>query len=310
MKLVYAKARVLALMRRDMERGGVPVDVVADWPRTRDPGKFLLAGMPARIVTRFSGWHVYLGADWFDGLFGFPRIQGEEFYWYVFHLPAYAAFRSEHYFVCDYKQMRDWALEFAAPRGHDHRDHLDWLAYFDRLEGVGEGTASFRWGDEPKELLPSPSRVIELDNVAALAEHEHHVGVWGPGGEGPAHRLLKEYVSRNPMILGLSEAAVANVEHPFLTGDRVDILFNNHGPRRSVVEIEVEGERPVVIGIHQAIKYRALAAAADRFSLIDPTVRAYVVAYQTRYPEAEALAREYDVRLVSVEPRAVLQRCA
>ena len=298
------------MMRADLQRSGAAVDIIEDWQGTRDPGKFLLAGMPARIVVRFSGWHTYLGLDWFDGLFSFPRIQREEFYWYVFHIPAYAGFKREHYFVCDFKQMRDWALEFTAPLGRDHRDHHDWLAYFDRLEGVVESTGCFRWGDEPRTLLPPPSRVIDLDNVAALAEREHHVASWGSRGEGPAHRLLKEYVARRPTLLGLSDHAEADVEHSFLTGDRVDILFNNHGPRRAEVEVEVEGERPVVVGIHQAIKYRVLAASAKGWPLLDPTVRAYVVAYRTEYPKAVSLAREYDVRLVSVDHREVLRRCA
>lgn len=310
MRLVEAKARVLAMMQADAEQARLHVDLVPHHPGFRDPAKFLLAGLPARVILRFSGWHSYLGPDWFDGLFSMPRINGEEFYWYVFYIPAYSGFRAEHYFVCDFKQMRDWALEFAAPQGDDHRDHLDWLCYFDRLQGVDERTALFRWGDEPKTLLPSPSRVITLDNAAALDVCEHHVGAWGPGGESAAHRLLKEYVALRPQLLGLSTRAQPFIEHPFITGDRVDLLFDNHGPRRSVVEVEIEGEPQVVVGIHQAIKYRSLAAAADRYALTDPTVRAYVVAYETAYPEATRLARDYDVRLVSVDRRNVLRRVA
>lgn len=39
-------------------------------------------------------------------------------------------------------------------------------------------------------------------------------------------------------------------------------------------------------------------------------MRAYVVAYQTEYPEARALADRYDVRLVSVPAAEVLKRGA
>jgi hypothetical protein len=38
-------------------------------------------------------------------------------------------------------------------------------------------------------------------------------------------------------------------------------MFENHMPDRPVVEVEVEGEREICVGIHQAIKYRSLAAA-------------------------------------------------
>lgn len=310
MRLIDSKTRVLELMVRDLRASGAAVQIDAASPDPRDDGKFMLAGLPARVVQRFSGWHAYLAPDWFDGLWSMPRIQTTEFYWYVFHIPAYGKFSSDHYFVCDFKQMRDWVIEFAAARPGAHQDHRDWRADFERFVGHPESDAYFRWGDEARGSRPYPSRAIALDNVAAVAECEHHVPLFGRGGESEAHRLLKLYIAERPQLLGLSVEARATVEHPFLTGDRVDVMFGNHNPQRSVVEVEVEGEQNLVVGVHQAIKYRALAAAADRFTLIDPTVRAYVVAYETRYPAVAALARDYGVRLVSVPREDVLRRVA
>ena len=100
-----------------------------------------------------------------------------------------------------------------------------------------------------------------------------HVGGYGPGGESAAHRLLKLYVAGHPLEFGLSSAAVAHVEYPFATGDRVDVMFENHMPDRTVVEVEVEGEREVCIGIHQAIKYRSLAAADAGYPVWTSRVR-------------------------------------
>ena len=308
MQLSEAKARVLDLIAKDIRSSGAMIGVSPDSPDPKDPAKFLLQGKPARVFLRFSGWHPYVSPEWFGGGSSAPRIKSGEFYWYVFHIPPYSPFRSEHYFICDAGQMREWVTEFLVTRPGSHVDHPDWRAAFDRLEGTDEHRAYFRWGDEPRHGVPFPTRVVLLDNVSVLAERTDHVGPFGVGGESEAHRLLKLYVAERPQLLGLSPGAVPSVEHPFMTGDRVDVLFGNHGPKRSVVEVEVEGEREVLVGIHQAIKYRALAAAQDGFQLTDPQVRAYVVAYQTTYPATTTLAKDYDVRLVTVDREKVL-RC-
>jgi len=73
-----------------------------------------------------------------------------------------------------------------------------------------------------------------------------------------------------------------------------------------VVEIEVEGEQNVCIGIHQAVKYRSLAEVAGGYPLHTPKVRALVVAYDTHYARAEDLAGRYDVSLTSVDRELVI----
>ena len=74
-----------------------------------------------------------------------------------------------------------------------------------------------------------------------------HVGGYGAGGESAAHKLLKLYVAGHPLEFGLTSAAIAHVEYPFATGDRVDVMFENHMPDRTVIEVEVEGEREVCV---------------------------------------------------------------
>jgi hypothetical protein len=157
--------------------------------------------------------------------------------------------------------------------------------------------------------VTDPSRVFELDNGATLAEAplvSHRVGVFGPGGESSAHRQLKLYVAAHGTDFGMSHAALALVEHRFRTGDRVDIMFHNHEPERTVVEIEVAGEENICTGIHQAIKYRSLAEVEGGYDRLSPTVRSLVVAYRTEYPAATALADRYDVDLIAVDPRGAL----
>jgi hypothetical protein len=248
--------------------------------------------------------------SWFSGSFDHPRINAGEFYWYVFALPRRRRYRRDHYFVCDYLQMRAWVLDFAAPLGRDHRDHASWRAdlriFTDDPE---ERTGYFRWGDEVPLPTAPPGREILLGNIATIPELGllgKPVGAFGPGGESIAHLRLKLYVASRPAEFGLSTAAHAIVEYPFRTGDRVDVMFENHRPDRTVAEIELDGEENVCVGIHQAVKYRSLAQVDAGWSLMSPRVRSLVVAYETNYPRAIDLAGRYDVDLATVERELVV----
>jgi hypothetical protein len=272
-----------------------------------DPGKFMINGKTARAIHHFSGWHVPISLGWFSGGYDQPVINGTAFYWYAFAIPERGMYRADHYFICDYLQMREWVLSFAAPRGNDHRYHASWRA--DLRLYPGEQAGYFRWGDEPVGVNEQPGRVFEVDNLLTIAMPPpagQHVGGYGPGGESAAHKLLKLYVAGHPLEFGLSSAAVAHVEYLFATGDRVDVMFENHMPDRTVIEVEVEGEREVCVGIHQAIKYRSLAAADAGYPLLTSRVRSLVVAYSTEYSKARELADRYDIPLMSVNREKVL----
>lgn len=309
MRVAEAKELALDLIFRDV--GGSSLAITID--RTSpdgDVGKFMLHGRTARAIHHFDGWFVPINLSWFDGSFDPPEIHRRPFHWYVFAIPRRGNLTREHYFVCDYLQIRDWVLDFSAPLGRDHRDHRNWRADLRVFpDDPEERTGYFRWGDEPVGSTPNPSRVFELDNGATLAEARlvsQRVGVFGPGGESSAHRQLKLYVAAHGTDFGMSWAAQALVEHQFRTGDRVDVMFHNHEPERTVVEVELAGEENICTGIHQAIKYRSLAEIEGGYDRLSPTVRSLVVAYDTKYPAAIALADRYDVDLIAVDPRRVL----
>ena len=166
-------------------------------------------------------------------------------------------------------------------------------------DGDLERQGYFRWGDEPTALEPRPDRVFELDNIATVHELQlikERVGTHGLGGESAAHRRLKLYVAHHPVEFGLSAIAEPHVEYRFQTGDRVDVMFENHLPDRTVVEIEVSGESNVCVGIHQAIKYRSLAGGGRGLSADGRACpRSLVVAYETDYRRAVDLADRYEV---------------
>jgi hypothetical protein len=311
MRVDEARAMVLDLMSADLRLSGSSVqlsDAVADM---RDHGQFLLDGKPARVIHHWSGWHPTINRSWFSGSFDRPRVWGSDFYWYVFAVPRLTRRRlRDHYFVCDYLQMREWVRSFAAPLGNDHQDHSDWRADVRVFEDDGtEQTGYFRWGDEPVGSTPLATRVISLDNVTTIGDVALvglHVGLYGLGGESADHKHLKLYVAAHPTEFGMSAAARSTVEYGFRTGDRVDVMFENHAPDRTVVEIEIEGEENVCVGIHQAVKYRSLAEVDGGYPLQGANVRSLVVAYHAEYPKTIQLARRYDVSLQSVGRQHVL----
>jgi hypothetical protein len=99
---------------------------------------------------------------------------------------------------------------------------------------------------------------------------------YGGGGEGEEHRKLKEYIRSHPEAIGLSSVKSGELEHTFISGDVVDILFEHRDGSYSVVEIETTDPLP---GCYQAIKYRALQCAEMRLPLDSTKVRAVVVAH-------------------------------
>jgi len=313
-KVSEAKALVFDGMFKDILHAGLSILVDHRSPDSSDPGKFMLAGKAARVVHHYDGWHVPINLSWFEGSLDQPTIQDGQFHWYVFAIPTLGRLARPHYLICDYLQIREWVLQFGAPLGRDHKHHKDWRADIRVDRGLSNETqAYFRWGDEPIGEWLYPNRIVRLDNIGAAA-NEHritelgfHIGSTGAGGESEAHRRLKLFVAQNPALLSLSANAVSEVEHRFITGDVVDVLFKNHGPLRTVAEIEVSGTENIIVGIHQAIKYRSLAAAESQigiYEMQDP--RAHVVSYEDVAQEARDLAGAYNVNLLTVDKNAVL----
>lgn len=81
-------------------------------------------------------------------------------------------------------------------------------------------------------------------------------------GEGEDHRRLKEFVSRNPHLIGLKGFPIGLIEHIFPSADAVDILFASD-PQRVGVEVKdiKSDESDIRRGLYQCVKYRALMEA-------------------------------------------------
>ncbi len=116
---------------------------------------------------------------------------------------------------------------------------------------------------------------------------------YGKGGESKAHKDLKEYIAQNPNKIGLAKNEVeAIVEHGYLSGDRVDILFKpKTGAINTIVEIELNDVLP---GIHQAIKYRSLRCSQLGIELLSKQVKATIVAWGFNDEEKD-LCKKYGI---------------
>jgi hypothetical protein len=90
----------------------------------------------------------------------------------------------------------------------------------------------------------------------------------------------------------------ADVEHRYITGDMVDILFApTKGKGNTVVEIELDNAEP---GIHQAIKYRALRCSELGLTLTDENVKAIVVAWKFKQSEKN-LCEKYGIDYFAIK---------
>jgi hypothetical protein len=158
MLLVEARDLVLRLMVRDLAATGANVEIDSGLCDPGDPGKFLIDRKPARAIYQRDGWYVPINRAWFAGSADPPRINDGWFNWYVLAIGETAR-RCAHYLICDFRQMREWVLDFTAPKGDDHRDHKPWRAGLRVLPGA-TNQAYFRWGDEDENDFTRPNRVV------------------------------------------------------------------------------------------------------------------------------------------------------
>jgi hypothetical protein len=158
MRLAEAKDLVLTLMFAGQADAVSSLGVSGASP-DGDPGKFFIDGKAARTIQRYDGWHAPISLGWFSGGYDLPVINKTAFYWYAFVIPERGMYAADHYFICDYLQMREWVRAFAAPRGNTHRDHSSWRC--DLRLYPGERIGYFRWGDEPP-ANEQPERVFEV----------------------------------------------------------------------------------------------------------------------------------------------------
>ena len=107
-----------------------------------------------------------------------------------------------------------------------------------------------------------------------------NIGGKGGGGEGKAHRKLKEFVKRTPSVIGLPQTAAqtAKLEYELPSGDSVDVMFCHE---ERMIAVEVKSKRSDIgdirRGIFQCVKYKAVTEATFRVNDREPDVRSVLV---------------------------------
>lgn len=112
------------------------------------------------------------------------------------------------------------------------------------------------WGEVLEELELDPAKIDFTNEVIKAA------GGFG-GGESAAHKCLKEYVAKNPHLVGLPKStAEGTTEYGLPSGDFLDVSFKNN---KSWVAVEVKSKlsdhADIVRGIFQCVKYQAVLDA-------------------------------------------------
>jgi hypothetical protein len=119
--------------------------------------------------------------------------------------------------------------------------------------------------------------------------------------ESEAHKKLKRYVAENPSCIGLNSVLSAFQEYIFPCGDKVDVAFESADNHWTVIEIELEGLVQNLIGLFQAVKYKALKEAVLKSKDLQGVVDGFLVANSIP-SEVQALAGVLGVRTAEIKP--------
>ena len=145
-------------------------------------------------------------------------------------------------------------------------------------------------------------RSIEIKQNLGSTNPSSHTGGFG-GEESDAHKSLKQYVADNPESV-FSEKGISTlqVEYPFPTMDRADILLTDSYGRIIGVEIEVNVNDGQFEGLLQAIKYRYMGELMTSRKPGDS--RAVLIAYSISQ-NMKKLCSDYNITFIEVEKSTV-----
>lgn len=149
------------------------------------------------------------------------------------------------------------------------------------VEEIHENIFAYkRWDDILNEYGLRPLK-------HGIEENEADVGItakpgrggWSPEVESQRHKALKEYIAKNPQLVGLlKNNKEGQVEYLFASADKADIVFKTKGGFLGVeVKSAISNDADLNRGIFQAVKYQALLRAEQKALLLPPTARAVLV---------------------------------
>jgi hypothetical protein len=112
------------------------------------------------------------------------------------------------------------------------------------------------------------------------------------GGESESHRKFKEYVSKNPNVIGLpTRLKNGSLEKKLFSGDCLDIFFEDKKLDIGVeVKSKISGTADIIRGIFQCVKYKSIIEAHQIVRDELPNCRV-ILALEGKFPEELLLTK-------------------
>lgn len=105
------------------------------------------------------------------------------------------------------------------------------------------------------------------------------------GGEGAAHKALKEFVACNPRTIGLNTNLQGTQEQALLSGDSLDVSFETRNQWVCAeVKSAISNKEDILRGLFQCIKYQAVMEAQLLSKNIHLSVRTVLV-LESEFPK-------------------------
>ncbi|MEG3153476.1 hypothetical protein [Sphingomonas sp. RB1R13] len=182
------------------------------------------------------------------------------------------------------------------------RFHKLWKNCFNRSAAEVYAYAAEDWSALYQQVFGQPltHQQIEIEREIRKQGNEEDdqvgSGKYGKGGEGPFHKALRLWVTKNPEAISQRfRNARAETEDELFSGDRVDAVYYS-GLKTVVLEVKsrISNEVDLRRGVFQCIKYRAVKQAMDVRH--DAVVEAYLVTEQPLSGDVTALLKRHDIR--------------
>lgn len=137
-----------------------------------------------------------------------------------------------------------------------------------------------RWNEVLNALSLEP---VACDFSPILKEASRVYG----SGESEDHKALKEYVARNPHVIGLgSNISVGVTEYRLPSGDTVDVSFSSKAVWIAAeIKSAISAESDIVRGLFQCVKYRAVMDAV-LLAEVHPQVARAILVLGAKFPKS------------------------
>ena len=169
--------------------------------------------------------------------------------------------------------VRRYATKIPQLAVHFQNEYLGWYLnnwkkiHNPDLAKSSDEELTFAFSVEAKSFLKQHP-ISSTDGSKPVADGENISKYGGGRGESEQHKTLKYIAAHSQEAFGLKRDAIGHIEYGearFITGDHVDVLFTGGGRIATAIEVEVDREDRLLIGVHQAVKYRGLAAARGNY---------------------------------------------